>query len=172
MPDRSGLTEIEDAGMNIARQLVRLMPWIAGLAALAAVWFWADRLLPGAGTGGLPVVGPEECDLNQQACSAVLLSGGQVLLDLEPRPVPTLQPVSVTLQMTGQDPEWVELDLTGVEMYMGFNRAHLERVGPGSYRGEAVLPVCASEAMTWAATVLPEGDAEQGQAQFRFVTRR
>jgi hypothetical protein len=158
--------------MTIARRLGRLMPWIAGIAVLAALWVWADRLLPGPGTGGLLVVGPEECDLNQNACAAVLASGGQVLLHLEPRPVPTLQPLLVTLQLSGQDPEWVDLDLGGVEMYMGFNRARLERVGPGSYQGEAVLPVCASEAMTWAATVLPEGDAEQGQVQFRFVTRR
>lgn len=158
--------------MNIARKLGRLVPWIAGVAALAALWVWADRLLPGPGTDAIVVVGPEECDLNERACRAVLPSGGQVLLDLEPRPMPALQPIAVTLQLTGQNPEWVELDLTGVEMYMGANRARLERVEPGRYSGEAVLPVCASEAMTWAVTVLPEGDAERGQVQFRFVTRR
>jgi len=158
--------------MNATRRLGRLVPWIAGAAALGALWVWADRLLPGAGTEALLVVGPEECDLNERACAAVLPSGGQVLLDLEPRPMPTLKPLAVTLQLTGQDPEWVELDLAGVEMYMGFNRTRLERVEPGRYQGEAVLPVCASEAMTWAATVLPEGEAEPGQVQFRFVTRR
>jgi hypothetical protein len=45
-------------------------------------------------------------------------------------------------------------------------------VAPGSYRGQTVLPVCASEAMTWAAPVLPEGEQERGEVQFRFVTRR
>ncbi len=153
-------------------KLGRLVPWIAGVAALGALWVWADRLLPGGDAGELRVVAPEECDLNERACAAELSSGGEALLDLAPRPMPTLQPLAVTLQLTGQDPEWVEIDFAGVEMYMGFNRARLERVNPGSYRGEAVLPVCASEAMTWAATVLPEGDAERGQVQFRFVTRR
>lgn len=157
---------------NTGRRLTRLMPWLAGLAALGALWVWADRLVPGGDAPGLLVVSPEDCDLNRRACTADLPSGGQALLDLEPRPMPTLEPLAVTLQLTGQDPEWVELDLTGVEMYMGFNRARLERVAPGSYRGEAMLPVCASESMTWAATLLPEGAAEQGQVQFRFVTRR
>ncbi len=154
------------------RRLGRLVPWLAGLAAIGALWVWADRLVPGRDAAALLVVAPEDCDLNQQACTADLPSGGQALLDLEPRPVPMQEPLAVTLQLTGQDPDWVELDLTGVEMYMGFNRARLERVAPGSYRGEAVLPVCASESMTWAATLLPEGAAERGQVQFRFVTRR
>lgn len=157
---------------NTGRRLTRLMPWLAGLAALGALWVWADRLVPGGDASTLTVVAPEDCDLNRSACAAELPSGGRALLDLEPRPMPTLEPLAVTLQLTGEDPEWVELDLTGVEMYMGFNRARLERVGPGSYRGEAVLPVCASESMTWAATLLPEGEAERGQVQFRFVTRR
>lgn len=158
--------------MSIGRRIGRLVPWIAGIAALAALWVWADRLLPGADTAEMRIVAQEECDLNRSACAVELASGRTVLLDLQPRPMPTLQPLAVTLQLTGEDPEWVELDLAGVEMYMGFNRARLERVGPGSYRGEAVLPVCASEAMTWAATVLPEGETERGQVQFRFVTRR
>lgn len=153
--------------------LGRLAPWIAGLLLLAALWIWADRLLPPGGDAhALKIVGPEVCDLNQQACGAEPASGGQVRLDLQPRPMPSLQPLEVSLELTGQDPDWVELDLAGVDMYMGFNRSRLERVGPGRYRGEAVLPVCASEAMTWAATVLPEGDAERGEVQFRFVTRR
>lgn len=158
--------------MKTGRMMGRLAPWVVGLLALAALWVWADRLLPGADPAGMAVLGPGDCDLNLQACSAELPSGLRVSLDLQPRPMPTLQPLQVRLDLTGQDPEWVELDLAGVEMYMGFNRSRLERVAPGSYRGQAVLPVCASEAMTWAATVLPEGVQERGEVQFRFVTRR
>lgn len=158
--------------MNTVTKLGRLVPWIAGVAALGALWIWADRLLPGGDAGVLLVVEPDECNLNQSACAAPIRSGGEALLELEPRPMPTLQPLVATLKLTGQDPEWVEIDLDGVEMYMGFNRARLDRVGPGRYRGEVVLPVCASERMTWAATLLPEGDVERGEVQFRFVTRR
>ncbi|MCA1790797.1 MAG: hypothetical protein LC667_13340 [Thioalkalivibrio sp.] len=154
------------------RVIARLAPWVVGLLALAALWVWADRLLPGGDQAGMAVLGPDDCDLNLQACTAQLPSGLQVSLDLQPRPMPTLQPLEVRLELTGQDPEWVELDLAGVEMYMGFNRSRLERVAPGSYRGQTVLPVCASEAMTWAATVLPEGEQERTTVQFRFLTRR
>ena len=158
--------------MQTGRVIGRLAPWVVGVLALAALWVWADRLLPGGDPAGIAVLGPDDCDLNLQACTAELPSGLRVSLDLQPRPMPTLQPLEVRLELTGQDPEWVELDLAGVEMYMGFNRSRLERVGPGSYRGETVLPVCASEAMTWAATVLPEGEQDRGEVQFRFLTRR
>ncbi|MFO8005018.1 hypothetical protein [Thioalkalivibrio sp.] len=154
------------------RVMGRLAPWVVGVLALAALWVWADRLLPGGEPAGMAVLGPEDCDLNLQACTAELPSGRQVTLDLQPRPMPALQPLEVRLELTGQDPDWVELDLAGVEMYMGFNRSRLERVGPGSYRGQTVLPVCASEAMTWAATVLPDGAQDRGEVQFRFLTRR
>ena len=158
--------------MNGGRVMGRLAPWVVGVLALAALWVWADRLLPGGDPAGIAVLGPDDCDLNLQACTVELPSGLQVRLDLQPRPMPTLEPLEVRLDLNGLDPEWVELDLAGVEMFMGFNRSRLERVAPGSYRGQTVLPVCASEAMTWAATVLPEGDQDRGEVQFRFVTRR
>nr|WP_296748633.1 hypothetical protein [Thioalkalivibrio sp.] len=158
--------------MNMGRVVGRMAPWAVGVLALAALWVWADRLLPGGDQAGMVVLGPGDCDLNLHACTAELPSGQKVSLDLQPRPMPTLQPLEVRLDLGGLDPEWVELDLAGVEMYMGFNRSRLERVAPGRYRGQTVLPVCASEAMTWAATVLPEGDQERGEVQFRFVTRR
>jgi hypothetical protein len=160
--------------MDAGRILGRLAPWVAGLLALAALWVWADRLLPGGDSAAFPVIGPEACDLNLRACAADLAGGGQARLELRPRPMPALQPLEVTLEITGRDPDWVELDLAGVDMYMGFNRTRLERVGPGRYRGEAVLPVCSSgEAMTWAATLLPGGGTEmRGEAQFRFGARR
>lgn len=153
-------------------KLGRWLPWILGVAALGALWVWADRLLPSGEAGALLIVEPDECNLNERACAVRTPSGGQALLEMAPRPMPTMQPLVATLELAGQDPAWVEIDLDGVEMYMGLNRARLDRVAPGSYRGEVVLPVCASERMTWAATLLPEGDFERGEVQFRFVTRR
>jgi hypothetical protein len=152
----------------------RLAPWVAGLLVLAALWVWADRMLPGSGTADFPVIGPEACDLNQRACTVDLAAGGYARLEMQPRPMLPLQPLAVHLELTGRDPDWVELDLAGVEMYMGFNRTRLDRVGPGRYQGEAILPVCTSgEAMTWAATLLPGGGTEtRGEAQFRFAAGR
>ena len=151
--------------------LGRLAPWVAALLGLAALWIWADRLLPD-GEAPMQIVDPEVCDLNQQACTVDLADDGRLTLDLQPRPIPTLRPVEVRLEMSGRDPDWVELDLAGVEMFMGLNRARLERVAPGQFRGEIVVPVCVSESMTWAATLLPEGDEARSEVQFHFVTRR
>jgi len=60
--------------LNNGMKLGRLVPWIAGVAALGALWVWADRLLPGGDAGELRVVAPEECDLNERACAAELSS--------------------------------------------------------------------------------------------------
>ncbi|AHE99733.1 hypothetical protein THITH_17140 [Thioalkalivibrio paradoxus ARh 1] len=91
---------------------------------------------------------------------------------MEPRPIRHLEPLNVEVTFSEQDPEWVEIDLSGVEMFMGYHRPRLERVAQGQYRGEAVLPACTGEQMTWAATVLPEGAADRAEARFHFVTRR
>ncbi len=157
--------------MSLRTWSARLVPWAAVLLGLMALWIWADRLLPDGETP-MHIVAPDVCDLNQQACTVDLADGGQLTLDLQPRPIPTLRALEVRLEVSGRDPDWVELDLAGVEMFMGLNRARLERVAPGQFRGKIVVPVCVSESMTWAATLFPEGDEARSEVQFRFVTRR
>ncbi len=158
--------------MDVQRPVIRFLPVVALLLAAAALWIWADRMLPKADDAALQVLGPEECDLNAGPCGAVLRSGGTVEIGIAPVPVVGLQPLVLDLAFSAQDPDWIEIDLVGVEMFMGHHRPRLERVGPGVYRGEVTLPACVSDRMTWAATVLPEGRAERAGFQFRFTSRR
>ncbi len=150
----------------------RLLPWVVLVLLVVALAIWAQRFLAdGAGTG-LTVVEVGECDLSERACTVLLPSGGAARLDLAPRPVVLLEPLILELELSGRDPSWVDVDLAGVEMFMGFNRPRLERVSPGVYRGEVILPTCSSNRMTWAATVLPDGDRARAEVQFQFSTRR
>jgi len=165
-------TEMPRARPAIGNALARLAPWAALTLALAALWIWADRLLPRTDTSGLVILSPQECDLDAGACVARLPAGDSVRVRLGPGPAAALRPLLLELEFSAQDPAWVEVDLAGLEMFMGHLRPRLEREGPGVYRGEVVLPACTGEAMTWAATVLPEGVPERAEFQFRFVSRR
>jgi hypothetical protein len=150
----------------------RFAPWILLLLLAVALGIWAQRFLEQPGDPGMVVLEAEDCDLNAEVCAVSLPAGGAARLGLWPRPAPTLQPLTLELELTARDPSWVEVDLAGVEMFLGHHRARLERVSSGTYRGELILPACTSHSMTWAATVLPEGDPERAEVQFRFVVRR
>lgn len=164
-----------DSG-KFARTFNQVAPWLVAGLLLATLWVLADRHLAGGGGGDdVAVLTPEICDLNEGPCSIRHPDGGEVSLEITPRPVPMLRELELQLEYRGPgspDPEWVELDFAGVEMYMGYQRPRLERVGPGAYAGTTTLPICTTEAMTWAATVLPEGNGEAARVQYRFVTAR
>ncbi|WP_018875915.1 MULTISPECIES: hypothetical protein [unclassified Thioalkalivibrio] len=163
---------------SLAKGFNRLAPWLVAVLLLATAWVLAERYLDTGGSGGITIVQPEDCDLNAGPCSADHPAGGTLTLGITPRPVPMLQPLELTLELDPAargnlgEPEALELDLAGVEMYMGFQRPRLEHTGGGRYVGETTLPICTTEAMTWAATVMPAGDADAARVQFRFVTRR
>lgn len=156
----------------------RIAPWLVAILLLATAWVLAERYLDTGASGPFAVLQPDACDLNAGPCSVRHPAGGTLTLAITPRPVPMLQPLNLSLQLDATarrhmgEPETLELDLAGVEMYMGYQRPRLEHVGDGHYLGETTLPICTTEAMTWAATVMPAGDPDAARVQFRFVTRR
>ncbi|WP_018861021.1 MULTISPECIES: hypothetical protein [unclassified Thioalkalivibrio] len=156
----------------------RIAAWLVALLLLATAWVLADRYLDDGGSVGLPVVQPEACDLNAGSCTAELAEGGTITLAISPRPVPMLSELQLQLVLDQQAQEvlgthdTLELDLAGVEMFMGYQRPTLEHTGEGRYHGTTTLPICVTESMTWAATVMPAGAPDEAFAQFRFVTAR
>lgn len=156
----------------------RIAAWLVALLLLASAWILAERYLDDGAPMGLPVVLPEDCDLNAAPCSAELAAGGTVTLAISPRPVPMLRELQLRLVLDEQaramlgTPETLELDLAGVEMFMGYQRPALEHGGEGRYHGTTTLPICVTESMTWAATAMPAGAPDEAFAQFRFVTAR
>ena len=118
-----------------------------------------------------------DCDLRAEPCTVSFASGGQVTLDIEPRGIPAVEPLTIDVRLDGlASPERIEVDFAGVDMDMGFNRAALAPVadadGTQHFRGNGMLPVCVRERMTWEARVLlyyPEG---LRAAPFRFDSLR
>lgn len=115
------------------------------------------------------VVAPEAgCDLQRQACAAMLPGGARLSFSIAPRPIPVVAPLELTVELDGLAASGVAVDFAGVSMNMGFNRPSLSSAGPGRFVGAATLPVCVTGRMTWQATVLVESGTQRYAVPFRF----
>jgi hypothetical protein len=112
------------------------------------------------------------CDLHSVSCSVAFEDGSRVTLSIEPRPIPLVKPLRLTVTLEGLDPEGVEIDFAGLNMNMGYNRVRLQAVDKGSYAGQGMLPVCVRDHMAWEAKVLLATPAGYLVAPFRFDTYR
>lgn len=128
-----------------------------------------------------PLLYPEEvtraplnpaCDLRSASCSVVFEDGSRVTLSIEPRPIPLVKPLDLTVTLEGMNPEGVEIDFAGLNMNMGYNRVRLQAAGEGRYSGPGMLPVCVRDHMAWEAKVLLATPAGFWVAPFRFDTYR
>jgi hypothetical protein len=143
------------------------------LLALLLAGAVAQKLLPAPDqTAALTLPLDKSCDLQRAACSSILPGGGRVSFSIEPRPIPVLRPVKLSVTVQGAIVKNVEVDFTGVDMKMGYNHSQLQAMGGGRFDGEATLPVCSASSMAWRATVLVETDGRWVAAPFEFVTSR
>jgi hypothetical protein len=110
------------------------------------------------------------CDLHAGPCTSILPGGGRIELSIEPRPIPLLRPLSLVVRVEGLDARMVEIDFTGVDMNMGYNRPELKRENGNRFTGQATLPVCITGRMEWQAMVLVTTNDIKAAAPFRFVT--
>lgn len=133
----------------------------------------AEKLLSG-GEPSVAVTLPldKTCDLQQGSCSAKLPDGGSVTLSIAPRPIPVLQPLQLEVTVQGARAGKIEVDFSGVDMKMGFNRPQLQEQGNGRFTGQATLPICSVSSMAWRATVLLETGDKLVAVPFEFVTAR
>lgn len=115
------------------------------------------------------VVDPH-CDLRAGPCTSPLPGGASVTFSIEPRSIPVMRPLKFEVDLEGLAAKGVQIDFSGVDMNMGFNRPTLQRQTTGHYSGEGRLPVCVRDAMEWEARVLVETDDGLVSAPYRFIT--
>jgi FixH protein len=103
---------------------------------------------PGAGTA---------CDLGAGPCTAPLAGGGEVSLELRPRPLRPMTDLEVTAEVReGGAPlagaaVSVRFEMKGMQMFPA--EARLAPAGPGRHAGRAVLVRCPSGRRDWTVTV-------------------
>ncbi len=111
------------------------------------------------------------CDLSGGPCTRRLPGGGEVTLELSPRPLRTMQPLSVrALVREVADGAAVSTTFSMPGMDMGENRSVLARREAGRYEGGAVLVRCPSGQRAWVAeaAISPPGGAAR-TARFPFT---
>lgn len=112
------------------------------------------------------------CNLHAGPCVSNIPGGGRVELSIEPRPIPLLRPLRLVVKTQGLDARLVEVDFTGIDMNMGFNRPKLKHEGDNRFTGETVLPVCITGGMSWQAAVMVTTPKLKAVAPFRFNSSR
>lgn len=100
------------------------------------------------------------CDAGARPCIAALEGGGEVSLDVGPRPLRTMRELSVRAEARGVPAgSRVRVAFTMDGMWMGENAVALAEAAPGRHEGRAVLVRCPTGRKDWTAevTVAPPG---------------
>lgn len=140
------------------------------VAGLAVGWFALPHWLASSSSHSLSVAAG--CALHETPCVA---SAGprRLHIRLAPTPVPVLQPVQVHLQAEGFGAvQQVQVQVEGVDMFMGYQFASLTPAPDGGWQGSFTLPVCTLERMEWRATVALKTASGEWTAAFPFATFR
>ena len=149
---------------------------VAGLVAMAR-WLLLGAVLSmmvacGRSTGEIenwPMV--RDCNLHQQACTAIRGSAA-VTLDIQPKPIPVAKPLQIDVSLKGLSAKTVALDISGLNMYMGYNRVELKPTGQGRWTGQSMLAFCTNQKMEWrVSVVVTRPDGTQVVVPFYLVTR-
>ncbi len=148
--------------------------WLWGVVAILVVVLTAvvgyRRLFTSPDAAVLHAISASGCDLNKGACAASLQGRGDVRFSVEPRPIPLVKPITLSVRTSVADIASVDVEFTGADMDMGYNRFHLERTADGVYAGEAMLPVCVRSRMTWQAKIILQTADEAIVATYLFDT--
>lgn len=115
----------------------------------------------------------EDCDLHQQTCQAQHAEA-RAILTIQPQPIPLAKPFQVDVQLENIEAQTLELDISGINMYMGYNRVTLtaDAEQPGRYTGTSMLAFCTNEVMEWQISLLlHQADGRRVQIPFKLITR-
>lgn len=150
----------------LSRSLLLDAVIIAAMVAIATLGYrYSPLLLPQA---DLTIHPAADCDLQRNTCVAQLPTGGWIELEITPKPIPIIKPLTVEARFNGVHARQVQIDFAGVAMNMGYNRQALQAQAPDRFVGSATLPVCVTGKMLWEATLLVDTDRQRISVPFRF----
>lgn len=113
------------------------------------------------------------CDLRSAACVSRIGDDIEVGFSIEPREIPVVKPLKFRVDVKGLKADKVEIDFSGVDMNMGYNRVTLQPgEARGVFEGGGMLPVCVWDEMEWEAKVLITTDQGVVLLPYRFITVR
>ena len=105
----------------------------------------------------------KDCDLHSENCT-VSLDAASATLKISPHPIPIARPLGIEVELNGINPTEMQLDISGINMYMGYNRVPLKSSKPNHWVGTSMLAFCTAEKMEWQITLMlkmPDGKEVQ-----------
>ncbi len=97
---------------------------------------------------------PPNCDIQNSVCTQKV-DALTILLDITPKPVKTMTPLSFRVKVLGEFSEkTVLLDLSMPGMKMGPNVVRLKNTAPNVFEGRGVIVKCPSGKSIWQASVV------------------
>jgi nitrogen fixation protein FixH len=180
-----GGAPVDDAAVEVlaSRPGTSRAPLAARARAAGAGRYVADLALPAAGPWDVrfDVVRGDDrvrlerrlavraaCDVGAGPCTQPLAGGGEVTLELSPRPLRTMAALEVRVLVRAPggagEAERVDVSFAMPGMEMGANRAVLSAAGPGRWEGTAVLVRCPSGRRGWVADVAVARGASPARA--------
>ena len=111
------------------------------------------------------------CDLAIEDCEIALPENKKISVSLSPKPAKVQQDLSFTVRSDSAHLVPYEVDLTGVQLNMGYIRPKLIPAGDG-YSAQVRLPICELRKMKWKANILFKNkSSELTSAVFFFETK-
>ena len=112
----------------------------------------------------------ESCNLHEQSC--VASSGdAEVSLKISPHPIPIARPLGIEVNTQNLQIKKMELDISGINMYMGYNRVELKSTKPDRFVGTSMLAFCTNQKMLWQITLMIHlADGSQIQIPYELET--
>jgi len=112
----------------------------------------------------------KECNLHTDSCTAKM-GDASVTLKISPHPIPIARPLGIEVAIKNVDVQKIELDISGINMYMGYNRVTLTSMNPNRYVGTSMLAFCTSQKMLWQITLMiHQTDGTQIQIPYTLET--
>jgi len=110
------------------------------------------------------------CDLHNSACESKM-GDAVVSLKISPHPIPIARPLGIEVHVKDLDVQSMELDISGVNMYMGYNRVELTKINKNRFVGTSMLAFCTNAKMDWQITLMiHQKDGTQIQIPYSLVT--
>ncbi len=110
------------------------------------------------------------CDLHRNSCNIILQDGTSIELDVEPKTIPLMKPLTFTIKSNNQNLKNLNLDIYATNMFMGEFTLPIKNLGNGNYEAKGTLPTCPTGDMQWNAEIRLETIDKTIGARFQFKT--
>ena len=154
---------------NSWSNLISVVAFLVFASGMLASYFYNKYILSEVGT---EAIAEGLCDLRTAPCVSVFPNGNKVSFSINPKTIPILQPLTLSVETEGFEASSVRVDFIGLNMDMGINRSVLKAKNKTHYEGEFIIPICVNSRMEWEARVKLLTKEGQLVVPYRFYTTK